>query len=1048
MKHLRTILALLAMLLFPLSGTAGYTDFLTAQRGFTEVTSIDDIVPGADNYYILASAENTDLVVGVGRYEAKPGWASEESKALRYFSTDTDPALVMSNFFTIEKSDTYIGFRNVVYNSDLFQTHDNAGYMYVNTFTDANLDEWSYLTPTFQDGYWLFESGKYPISSDNWACGYLGPWNNRVAVGEPLALNRRNTTDDEAGHYRLFHITKTDLEALREQRLHEMGEASDSHPVDATWLIVNPSFEMGDETGWTLIGKDPNGNEEFKVRGDYGMTNKHDAFLLNAYQWWASNLGVSQTVTNVPSGIYELSAVVCTWAGRTVTFTGNGNTVSTEGGNDATGIPVSMTVEIGNDQTLAISAGSTGAWWVSGHEGETQTFFKLDNVRLNCKGLFLNAVAQPLPNDETTILDPGQWYYYDVAYSTEYLLIGNLDGMVYSINEDVVIPNVTTGTPTREMTLTSGRVYFKTTSSDATLLITQKREMEQGSFTAVALNVDGLPNTVAGVNLNPDGPGSDGTKKISQYMLSKGYDIIGASEDFNYNGSLMEFLEGYSCGTVRSTLSLWELAIPFDTDGLNLIWKNSKISTANEDWKRWKSSKSGEGNEYVKKGYRHYDVTIDGKYVIDVYILHMDAGSEEYAASREGQWRQLAEAINLSDLTRPKLVIGDTNSRWTREDIGANFTNLLSSQLTMSDVWVELCRGNVYPTTDMGDITDQSDPANFSNYEVVDKIIYINPTAPNTLQLQPQSFRIEQDYTYDYIDHNGNTNPLGDHRPVVVEFTYTKSGDVEPLNITLVDDSEANSKTIADASGLTANVQLSGRTLQKGGLWNTLCLPFNLTSEQIQNSPLAGATIKTLSDATVTGYNVELTFGSDETSITAETPYIVKWAQGDNIADVTFENVTLVNSTEAERTIEKCDGHVKFIGYYDAFVIKPEENPTLYYLGSDDKFKYTAKERTLNACRAYFQLASSLGDVNGDGIISVSDVTLLVSHILGNQDDGFILENADTNIDGTISVSDVTTLVNMILNSGNQFSVVVHGADGLTLDYVGSGPARAKKVED
>ena len=237
MKHLRTILALLAMLLFPLSGTAGYTDFLTAQRGFTEVTSIDDIVPGADNYYILASAENTDLVVGVGRYEAKPGWASEESKALRYFSTDTDPALVMSNFFTIEKSDTYIGFRNVVYNSDLFQTHDNAGYMYVNTFTDANLDEWSYLTPTFQDGYWLFESGKYPISSDNWACGYLGPWNNRVAVGEPLALNRRNTTDDEAGHYRLFHITKTDLEALREQRLHEMGEASDSHPVDATWLI-------------------------------------------------------------------------------------------------------------------------------------------------------------------------------------------------------------------------------------------------------------------------------------------------------------------------------------------------------------------------------------------------------------------------------------------------------------------------------------------------------------------------------------------------------------------------------------------------------------------------------------------------------------------------------------------------------------------------------------------------------------------------------------------------------------------------------------------
>lgn len=31
-----------------------------------------------------------------------------------------------------------------------------------------------------------------------------------------------------------------------------------SFPADATWLITNPSFETGDETGWTLIGKDPN----------------------------------------------------------------------------------------------------------------------------------------------------------------------------------------------------------------------------------------------------------------------------------------------------------------------------------------------------------------------------------------------------------------------------------------------------------------------------------------------------------------------------------------------------------------------------------------------------------------------------------------------------------------------------------------------------------------------------------------------------------------------------------------------------------------------
>ena len=218
-KILCTICVFLAT---ALSCSAAYTDYLTSARGFVEVTDLDGITGSADDYYILASAENTNLILGVGRYEAKPDWASEQSKALRYASAEnTDPILVMSNFFIVEKAavpeGTYIGFRSVVYSRDMFQTHDNAGFMYVNTYTDP-FDWWSYLHPTFQEGYWLFESGKYPISSGNWACGYLGPWNNRVEAGEPLALNRKNTTGDEAGHFRLFRIAKSQL--LQPRRCH------------------------------------------------------------------------------------------------------------------------------------------------------------------------------------------------------------------------------------------------------------------------------------------------------------------------------------------------------------------------------------------------------------------------------------------------------------------------------------------------------------------------------------------------------------------------------------------------------------------------------------------------------------------------------------------------------------------------------------------------------------------------------------------------------------------------------------------------------------
>ena len=58
------------------------------------------------------------------------------------------------------------------------------------------------------------------------------------------------------------------------------------------------------------------------------------------------------------------------------------------------------------------------------------------------------------------------------------------------------------------------------------------------------------------------------------------------------------------------------------------------------------------------------------------------------------------------------------------------------------------------------------------------------------------------------------------------------------------------------------------------------------------------------------------------------------------------------------------------------------------------------------------------GDVSGDGEINVSDVTALVSIILGNSS-GFTESQrkaADLNKDGEVNVSDITTLVSIILN--------------------------------
>ena len=54
------------------------------------------------------------------------------------------------------------------------------------------------------------------------------------------------------------------------------------------------------------------------------------------------------------------------------------------------------------------------------------------------------------------------------------------------------------------------------------------------------------------------------------------------------------------------------------------------------------------------------------------------------------------------------------------------------------------------------------------------------------------------------------------------------------------------------------------------------------------------------------------------------------------------------------------------------------------------------------------------GDVNADGEVNVSDVTMLVSMILGNTPQA---STADVNGDGEVNVSDVTALVSIILNN-------------------------------
>lgn len=348
-------------------------------------------------------------------------------------------------------------------------------------------------------------------------------------------------------------------------------------------------------------------------------------------------------------------------------------------------------------------------------------------------------------------------------------------------------------------------------------LVAQKK-----TFTAACLNVDGLPPAVkaAGVynvKLNPEGPQESGTLQMSQLVRQKGWDFFGVSENFNYNDQLMsEISSKYTSGTYRGPIptsvtnvipylsgSKW-----FDTDGLNLLWQSGTgISAYGEEWYLW-NQRNGITNDgadqLIAKGFRYYTVSVGAGLEIDVYILHMDAETTDADnAAREVQMTQLVDMILASNNKRPIIIMGDTNCRYTRDNLkGLMFERInADSRFTIQDPWIEFPRQGVMPELGTGSIMvpDHFDGTNhdaFQTGEVVDKVFYINNTdAPTTLK----ALSYLQDTEFTWPDGS----EISDHYPIVIEFEI-----------------ENPEQTLTGGEFYMRNVK-TGQFVAAGGQWGT-----------------------------------------------------------------------------------------------------------------------------------------------------------------------------------------------------------------------------------
>ena len=170
------------------------------------------------------------------------------------------------------------------------------------------------------------------------------------------------------------------------------------------------------------------------------------------------------------------------------------------------------------------------------------------------------------------------------------------------------------------------------------------------------------------------------------------------------------------------------------------------------------------------------------------------------------------------------------------------------------------------------------------------------------------------------------------------------------------------SDIVTNYGGKPVNVTLCDHTFYHDGAWNTLCLPFSLDENKVKDC-FSGTGMKLMELDTEGNYNGHATgfspdgtlylFFKEASVIEAGKPYIIKWTDGTDKANVSFADVTVSNALPTSVTSR--DGKVSFQGIYSPYSTGGEDE-TMLYLGADNKLYYPNADTKLGAFLAYFKL--------------------------------------------------------------------------------------------
>lgn len=275
--------------------------------------------------------------------------------------------------------------------------------------------------------------------------------------------------------------------------------------------------------------------------------------------------------------------------------------------------------------------------------------------------------------------------------------------------------------------------------------MTNKRD-GNNNFNVLCYNVAGLPEIIS--SSNP----SENTQLISPKLND--YDVVSVQEDFAYHSELISAAE-HAYVTPHSG------NVPLG-DGMNFLSKFPLLEIVRYTWEDRHGIINDGADQLTPKGILYSSMELQPGFFIDIYNLHADAGTDEGSmAARRSNMLQLGRLIRERSVGKAVIVMGDTNSRYTRE--GDNFQTAVLEPNGLSDPWIDIIRGGDVPA--IGDALMDPDNLNSADNEVVDKIWYRSGI---NIGLNAESYAL---LYREFVNSKGNQ--LSDHYPITATFGYT-----------------------------------------------------------------------------------------------------------------------------------------------------------------------------------------------------------------------------------------------------------------------------------